>query len=57
MNTLLKMFRKPTIDERKQREIHDAEHLLLEAHTAKEYAESVIAYNNARLARLIPQAA
>lgn len=57
MNTLLKMFRKPTIDERKQREIHDAEHLLLEAHTAKEYAESVIAYNNARLARLVPQAA
>lgn len=56
MNTILKMFRRPTIQERKDKEISDAEHLLLEAHTAKEYAESIISYNTSRLTRLTQSA-
>lgn len=52
MNAIFKMFRKPTIEELKAREIQDAEHLLLQAHTTKEHAESVISFNTARLSRL-----
>ena len=55
MNSIFKLFRKPTLEERKAKERADAEHLLLDAHTTKEYTESVISYNTARLARLTPQ--
>lgn len=55
MNSIFKLFRKPTLEERKAKERADAEHLLLDAHTTKEYAESVISYNQARLARLTSQ--
>lgn len=55
MNALFKLFRRPTLEERKAKERVDAEHLLLDAHTTKEYAESVISYNQARLARLTSQ--
>ena len=57
MNALFRLFRRPTLEERKTKERSEAEHLLLDAYTTKEYAESVIAYNTARLARLVPQAA
>lgn len=56
MNSLLKMFRRLTIEELKAREKLDAEHLLLEAHTVKEHAESVISFNTARLSRLTQSA-
>lgn len=56
MNSIFKLFRKPTLEERKTKERNEAEHLLLDAYTTKEYAESVIAYNAARLARLTESA-
>ena len=56
MNSIFKMFRRLTIDELKAREKLDAEHLLLQAHTIKEHAESVISFNTARLARLTESA-
>ena len=52
MKALLRAFRRPTPAELAARELADAELLLLSANTAKEYADSVIAYNVARIARL-----
>jgi len=52
MIALLKLFRRPTPAEYMARELADAELELLRAHTAQEYAQSVIDYNVARIARL-----
>lgn len=50
--TLSRLFRRPTPAELAARELAEAELQLLSAHTAKEYAESVIQYNESRLTRL-----
>ena len=49
---LTRLFRRPTPAELAAKELADAELTLLSANTAKEYADSVIAYNMARIARL-----
>lgn len=47
-----KVFRKITPAETAAHELGDAEMALLEAQTAKEYAASIIGYNEARIKRL-----
>ena len=49
---LRRIFRKVTPAEMAAKELADAELSVLEAHSAKEYADSVIAYNTARISRL-----
>lgn len=47
-----RLFRKITPAEVAAKELADAELSMLEAQTAREYAESVMAYNDARIKRL-----
>lgn len=47
-----RILRKITPAEVAAKELADAELSMLEAQTAKEYAESVMAYNDARIKRL-----
>lgn len=47
-----RMFRKITPAEVAAKELANAELSMLEAQTAREYAESVMAYNDARIKRL-----
>jgi len=47
-----RVFRRITPAEVAAKELADAELSMLEAQTAKEYAESVMAYNDARIRRL-----
>lgn len=47
-----RVFRKITPAEVAAKELADAELSMLEAQTAREYAESVMAYNDARIKRL-----
>jgi hypothetical protein len=47
-----RVFRKITPAEVAAKELAHAELSMLEAQTAKEYAESVMAYNDARIKRL-----
>ena len=49
---MLNPFRKPALAEVAARELEQAQHSLLEAQTAQEYAASVISYNEARIKRL-----
>lgn len=52
MNIVRRVFRKITPAEMAAKELADAELSILEALTAKEYADSVISYNTARIGRL-----
>ena len=52
MNWLLKLFRRPSPQEKAAEDIYDAEHSLLEAHKDREWAEARIAAYEARIARL-----
>lgn len=49
---LPKLFVRATIKEKAQAELAEAQLSLLSAHTAREYAESIISYRNAQIARL-----
>ena len=50
--TLRRIFAALTPAEMAAKELADAERRILEAHSAKEYADSVIAYTVARITRL-----
>lgn len=50
---LKKLFQRPSLLEAATKELADAEHARLEAQTAVEYAESVVIYNDKRIARLL----
>ena len=52
MNFLRNLFRSPSPEMLAARELDQARRSLLEAHSAAEYADSVIAYNQARIERL-----
>lgn len=49
---LKSLFHKPTPLEMAMKELILAEHAKLEAETGKEYAETTVAYNTARIKRL-----
>ena len=49
---MINLFRKPTPAMLARIELEDAQRQLLAAHTAAEYARSVVAYNEARIKRL-----
>lgn len=46
------LFKKPTARELAIREKEEAERLLLEAHTGRDYADSQVAYQTARIRRI-----
>ena len=50
--TIRRIFAALTPAELAAKELADAERRIMEAHSAKEYAESVISYNTARITRL-----
>lgn len=50
--TIRRIFAAITPAEMAAKELADAERRILEAHSAKEYADSVITYNVARITRL-----
>ena len=52
MKALIKLFEKPTPVAMAAIELVDAQRSKLEAETARDYATSVVAYNNARIGRL-----
>lgn len=52
MNFLRNLFRSPSPEMLAARELDQARRSLLEAHSAAEFADSVIAYNQARIERL-----
>jgi hypothetical protein len=52
MKKIVKIFQKPSIGEALAAELDEAQRQLLEAETGKEYAESIVRYNIARIARL-----
>ena len=52
MNTIFKLFRKLTALDCVLSELEEAEHSLLKAETGVEYAQSLVAYNKARVKRL-----
>lgn len=52
MNAIKSLFRKRTLLERVSAELGEAELQKLEAQTAQEFAESLVAYNTSRIARL-----
>ena len=52
MNFLRNLFRTPSPEMRAARELEQARLSLLEAHSAAEYADSMIAYHQARIDRL-----
>ena len=49
----MNIFKKPTPLEVAQRELIEAEHAKLSAQSAAEYAESMVRYNEQRIARLL----
>ncbi len=49
---LLKIFRKQSLAQVVLNELEDAKRSKLEAESGKEYAESLVAYNDARIKRL-----
>lgn len=48
-----KVFQRPSLLELATQELADAEHSRLAAQTAVEYAESLVIYNDKRIARLL----
>ena len=52
MNWLKRLFAGPTLLQVATRELADAEHKLLEAHTGIEWAQASVNYNQARITRL-----
>ena len=52
MINIAQLFVKITLKERAIRELQEAKLSLLSAHSAREYAESVISYRHAQIARL-----
>lgn len=50
---LKKVFRQPTAPELVLRELAEARLAKLEAQTAVDYATAIVAYNDARIARLV----
>ncbi len=50
---LKKLFRQPTAPELVLRELSEARLAKLEAQTAVDYATAIVAYNDARIARLV----
>lgn len=46
------VFNEPSVYEVAKRELEHVRHSLLEAQTAKEYAEAMVTYHNARINRL-----
>ncbi len=52
MKLITKLFAKPTPDELAMRELVEARRAKLEAETGRDWAASMVAYNNARIERL-----
>jgi FixJ family two-component response regulator len=52
MKTFVDLFRKPSVEQLILQELQDATRAKLEAETAREYADSLVTYNNARITRL-----
>lgn len=50
--TLISMLRKPTPEEMMARELDDARRALLEACSARDYANSMVTYHQTRIDRL-----
>lgn len=52
LKELLETFRPPSAQLIARRELEEAQRELLRAHSAKEYAESLVTYHQSRIARL-----
>ncbi len=52
MNWIIKLFRRPSPQEKAAEDVYDAEHSLLEAHKDLEWATARIAAYEARIQRL-----
>jgi hypothetical protein len=52
MNALKQMFTAPSAEVLALRELEDAKRLLLEAHSAREYSDSMAKYHESRIRRL-----
>ena len=55
LQSLLKILRKPSPEELVARELDEARRGLLEAMTGRDYANAMVAYHEARIARLRAQ--
>lgn len=56
MNFLKKLFALPSAAVLAQKELDEARRELLSAQTARDYADAIVKYNEARIARLIASA-
>jgi hypothetical protein len=52
LRNLLEIFKTPSAPQLAQRELEEAERLLLEAHSQREYCESMVNYYQKKITRL-----